>query len=161
MGNNNGKERRNFRNATKSEAKSERKSESAFHYSRGYIYTLEAAVIIAMILVSMGFIFSVPSQQPESETVNIKHQGFDSLEYLDKTGVLRRVVWESDETELESQLKPLLSKNLRYETNICSHNCSAEVTVNETIVGVNYYVADYRNIYLGKKVVLWIWRKGS
>ncbi|MBI2578161.1 MAG: hypothetical protein HYW26_00465 [Candidatus Aenigmarchaeota archaeon] len=131
-----------------------------FFSSKGYIYTLEALVIITLILISISVMFSVPSQRPELEISNIKQQGFESLEYMDKYGDLRRIVSSSNEAELKSLLSPLLSKNLAYEVNICKSNCSsASVAGNETVVAVKYYIADYRNVYTGKKVILWMWRK--
>lgn len=127
---------------------------------KGYIYTLEALVVITFVILTITFMFNVTPQQPELEISNVKQQGFEALEYMDKRGELRRIVWENDEAELESQVSQLLSKNLKIESNICSFNCSAgSVTGNETVVGVRYYVANYRNIYLGKKVILWMWRK--
>jgi len=128
--------------------------------SKGYLYTLEALIVISLVLVTIAFVFNVPSQQPELEISNLKNQGFEALEYLDKRDDLRRVVYESDENELKSQIFPLISKNLEFEVNICKENCSAaSVVTNETVVAVKYYVADYKDSYLGKKVILWMWRK--
>lgn len=149
-------------NISKKGNESQERETVGFSSLKGYIYTLEAMIVITLVLVTLAFMFNVPSQKPELEISNIKHQGFEALEYLDKTGDLRRIVWENDEDELESRAKALISKNLKIESNICKTNCSAaSVAGNETVIAVDYYVADYRNLYIGKKVILWIWRKGG
>jgi len=126
---------------------------------KGYIYTLEVFIAISMIFLTLVFVFRNPPQRPELEISLIKQQGFEALEYLDNKGVLRQYVSSSDEFSIENSLSGILSANMAYETEICSSSClDSNIPVNETVVAVDYYIAGYRDAYLGKKVRLWMWR---
>jgi hypothetical protein len=128
--------------------------------AKGYIYTLEVLIAVSIILVSLVFIFRSSPAKPELETSLIKTQGADALSFLDSKGTLRKLVYDDNETEIETQLKTYLPKNIGFEVQVCTSPCSAvNVPVNETVVAVNYYISGYKENYLGKKVRLWLWRK--
>ena len=126
---------------------------------KGYLYTLEVFIALSMIFLTLVFVFRNPPLRPELEISLIKQQGFEVLEYLDYKGVLRQYVSNSDEVSIENSLSSLLSSNIAYETEICASSClDSNVPVNETVIAVDYYIAGYRDAYLGKKVRLWMWR---
>ena len=134
--------------------------ESRIPSCKGYIYTLEVLIAVSIILVSLVFIFRSSPVKPELETSLIKTQGADALSFLDSKGTLRKLVYADNETEIETQLKTYLPKNIGFEVQVCTSPCSAvNVPVNETVVAVNYYVSGYRENYIGKKARLWLWRK--
>lgn len=131
-----------------------------FSYAKGYIYTLEVLIAVAVILVSLVFIFRSSPTKPDLDISIIKTQGMDALSFLDAKGTLRKLVFDDNETEIENQLKSYLPKNIGFEAELCTLSCSAvNVPVNETVVALNYFVSGYKESFIGKKIKLWLWRK--
>ncbi len=127
---------------------------------KGYIYTLEVIIAISIIVLSVVSILRTPPTKPEFSTSTIKMQGFEALEYLDRKGDLKKLVFQENETELENKMSGIMPKEIGFEMEFCSYSCSeVNVPANETVVVVNYYVSGYKENYIGKKVKLWIWRK--
>lgn len=132
----------------------------AFSSAKGFIYTLEVLIAVAIILASLVFIFRSSPAKPELDVSIIKTQGMDALSFLDAKGSLRKLVFDDNETEIETQLKAYLPKNIGFEVQLCTSPCSAvNVPVNETVVAVSYYISGYKESYVGKKARLWLWRK--
>ena len=131
-----------------------------FSAPKGYIYTLEVLIAISLILVSVVFIFRNPPAKPEFGISTMKIQGLQALEYLDNKGDLKNLVFQENETELENRIKNILPIEAQFETEICNFSCSAaNVPLNETVIGIDYYASGYKENYVGKKVRLWIWRR--
>lgn len=127
---------------------------------KGYIYTLEVLIAIAVIIISVVLIFRSPPAKPEFATSTMKIQGFEALEYLNSKGDMKNLVFQENETQLESMISAILPNEIRFEAEICSFSCSeVNVPVNETVVAINYYVSGHEYSYVGKKVKLWLWRK--
>jgi hypothetical protein len=131
-----------------------------WHLSKkGYMYTLEVLLALSLIFVAIVYLFSQPTDKPELEISIIKMQGFQALKYLDEKGVLRKYVSDDDEKGIEKELKDILIKNIKFETEICVTTCSTRnVPSGQAIISVTYYVSGYRNTYDAKKVRLYMWR---
>ncbi len=127
---------------------------------RGFVYTLEVLIAVSIILVSLVFLFRSPPPKPALDTSVIKTQGMNALMFIDAKGTLRKNVFYDNETQIETELKLYLSKNIGFETELCALRCSAaNLPSNETVIAIDYYISGYNENYLGKKVKLWLWRK--
>jgi hypothetical protein len=132
---------------------------------KGYVYTLEVLIAASMITMALVFMFKTPPAKPETELSMIKKQGFESLQYLDNSGELRPLVFQNNETQIQSLLKNLTTAE--FEVHICKNGdiCSvssdlvSNVPGNQTVVVVDYYISGYKHSYSPKKVKLFLWRK--
>ena len=126
---------------------------------KGFVYTLEALIVIGIVFVLMAFVFrfSIPASQPD--VVIIKRAGIDALEYMEQNFDLRRYVSEVDTAQIDKGLASILAGNIKFETEICSASCNpVGVPAKQTVVVVDYYIAAYRDGFEGQKIRLWMWR---
>ena len=127
---------------------------------KGYIYIVEVLLAIGIMLAAVFFVFGTSADIPDYSHVIMGQTGFDALHYLDNKGILRQLVHERKETELENALSPLIPDNIGYETEICTVSCSnANLTGTQTVISIDYYISSYRESYVGKKVRLWLWSR--
>ncbi len=130
---------------------------------KGYIYTLEVMLAIALVTGTMIFIFNIIPQTKQSNIVVIKSSGYNALEYLDATDDLRYLVSEQKSTkDLSKNLSAILPVNLDFKVEICSltEECDTKkVPTNRTVVGIDYYVSGYNEKFVNKKVRLLLWEK--
>ena len=125
---------------------------------KGYLYTIEVLIAVAVIFFSVYFLYSSPSPEPEIELAVIKQQGFYALEYMHGHDYLEKYVLAEDEYSIEQLLRGILSPNINFETEICRQSCEdTNVPGNRTVISLDYYVAGYRDSYLGKKLKMWLW----
>ena|SRR3989338_9490867 len=131
-----------------------------FGKSKGYVYTLEVMLAVALITVTLVLVFSSTPEQAETNLAIMKQNGYDALFYLDQNGWLRDSVSRGAVSEIDNNLTDILPKNQKFDTNICTTSCnSTEIPANTTLVVVDYYISGYRGTFVGKKVRLWMWRK--
>ncbi len=127
---------------------------------KGYVYTLEIALGLMLMVLTFVSLFSNPPQKPEIEVSIIKQSGFNALDFLNREGLLRELVQNLSETELESRLSALLSKSINIETEICTESCTASgISSKGNVIAFDYYVSAYNENYMGRRVRLWMWRK--
>ncbi len=130
---------------------------------RGYVYTLEVMLAIALVTGTMIFIFNIIPQTKQSNIVVIKSSAYNALEYLDATDDLRYLISEHKNTkELSKNLTAVLPVNLDFKIEICSLTevCdTSKVPINRTVVGIDYYISGYRDKFINKKVRLLVWEK--
>jgi hypothetical protein len=125
--------------------------------SKGYVYTLEVMLAIAIILIAVVMLFGTV-QVPESSNVGlIKRQGYEVLEFLDQKDELRQLVKNGDEINLKKKVRDLLTPGITIELDICTTSCSGQVPQNKNIVSVDYYVSGFRDSFFNKKVRMWMW----
>lgn len=128
--------------------------------SKGYVYTLEAMIAIALIFVTLIFVFSSSPEQPETSLAIMKQNVYDALVYLDQSDDLRNATSTGSVSAIESNLSKLLPASIKYDTIVCTTSCnSSELPANRTIVTVDYYISGYQDKYVGRKVRIWIWRR--
>src|SRR3989338_2505354 len=109
---------------------------------RGYIYTLEVFIAVSIMIITLTFLYRTPPQKPQFEISEIKMQGMQALEYLDKKGDLRDQAIISNKTILESRINNTLITSLGFETDTCKFTCDmTDVPANKTIVSIDYYIA--------------------
>jgi hypothetical protein len=126
--------------------------------SRGYLYSIEVLLAVSAIFLALFFLFRAPAPEPDIEMAIVKQQGFYALEYLSSHDILEKYVADNNELAIERTLSDILSQNINFETEICRQNCDqTNVPANTTVIAVDYYVSAYKNIYLGKKLRLWLW----
>ncbi len=127
---------------------------------KGYVYTLEIVIGMLLILVTFISLFSSPPSKPEIEVTVIKQSGFNSLDFINKEGLLRELVQNNSEAELESRLSALLSKSVKLEAEICTETCGTTgVSTTGNVITFDYYVSAFNENYMGRRVKLWLWRK--
>jgi hypothetical protein len=124
---------------------------------KGYVYTLEVMIAVAIVLVAIVILFST-AQVPEASSVGlIKKQGYDVLEFLDINDELRPLVKNGDENTLKTRVRTLLTSGITIELDICTVQCSGQVPQNKNIVSVDYYVSGYKDSFFNRKVRMWMW----
>ncbi|MBI2971404.1 MAG: hypothetical protein HYY37_03245 [Candidatus Aenigmarchaeota archaeon] len=128
--------------------------------NKGYVYTLEVLIALSLILVTIFLAMKTPPTKPESEISLIKRTGFETLDFLTTRNRLREWVDADNESVIEGELLALLPKNVLAEVQLCTSPCDdSNVPRNQTVIGVDYYVAGYKDKYIGKEVKVWLWRK--
>lgn len=125
---------------------------------KGYVYTLEMLIALSFILVTVFAVMREPPGKPDFETGLIKREGFEALDYLNARGSLREWAASGNASALEGELAGVLPKSLAAKALFCTSPCRMQVPENATVVSVDYYIAGYRDAYLGTKVKLWMWR---
>ncbi|MEK6901839.1 MAG: hypothetical protein AABX37_05825 [Nanoarchaeota archaeon] len=128
--------------------------------SKGYIYTLEVLLAMAMILVALTFLYRTPPQLPELEASTMKVQGIQVLEYLDRKGDLRQFAIVANETDIESRINNTIVSAIDFELDICTLACNETgVPRNKSVIAVDYYIAGYRAAHNVTKIKMWMWRR--
>lgn len=139
------------------------------HSRKGYLYTIEVLLAMAIVFVAVTFAFRAAPPKPELQLPLMKQIGFDALKYLDHSGKLRGYALNSDEKNLEKDLKDVMSKKIKFETEICTQpsTCSERNVPNDkTIAIVDYYITNcinclsgssYDKTYSFKRVRLYVW----
>ncbi len=122
---------------------------------KGFEKTLEAAIAIVLILVSMVFIFA----GEEIREPQISATGYECLKNLEDQGLLRYYAVNNLEDSLNTSLKTCIPPLLNYTAKICATSqCSAVLPVNRTIFLSSYLIAGYDS-FNPKLVNLWVWLK--
>jgi len=126
--------------------------------NKGYVYSLEMLIAVSIILVALVLIFREGPKEQQIEVSLLKRYAWESLEYLNYNGSLREYAANDDEGSIENSLSNILPQNVFFELDICKLQCDdTNVPKNETVVTVDYYVSGYRNIFVEKKVKMWVW----
>lgn len=122
---------------------------------KGFEKTLEAAIAIVLILVSIVFLFTGNGiTEPQ-----MSNTGYECLKNLDNQGLLRYYAVNDLEVSLSDSLKACIPPLLGYATKICSTSaCSAVLPVNKTIFLSTYLIAG-DNSFNPRLVDLWVWLK--
>jgi hypothetical protein len=124
---------------------------------KGYVYTIEALIAIALILIATVIIFGI-SQTPSSSSLSLaKKQGFDAMEFLDQNDELRLLVAVGNKNDLKNRLKDLLPPGITLDVDICRYDCTANTPANKNVVSLDYYISGYHDTFFMKKVKIWMW----
>lgn len=127
---------------------------------KGYVYTLEVMLAVALIIVTVVMIFGTGPKESETEIALIKQMGFDTLHYLDQSGDLRDAVARGALAEIDINLTIMLPTTIVFDSNICRGTCvSSSLPENRTVVVIDYYIGSYRDNFINKKLRLWLWKK--
>ncbi len=125
--------------------------------SKGYIYTLEVMIAIAIVLIAVVTLFTT-AQVPESPPAGlIKKQGYEVLEFLEQKDELRQLVQVGDRNTLKNKVRGLLPPGITIELDICTTSCTGQVPQGKNIISIDYYVAGYKDSFFNKKVKMWMW----
>ena len=128
--------------------------------SRGYVYTLEVMLAVAMMLVTLVLVFSGTPEQAETSLPTMKQTGYDALFYMDQAGDLGNSASRGAVDEIKVNLTAVMPAGIAFDADICSAMCNSTlVPANRTVVTVDYYVGGYRDMLVRKKVRLWMWEK--
>lgn len=129
-------------------------------YSKGFIYTLEVMLAVAIMLATLVLVFSTSPEQAETSLPTIKQTGYDALFYMDQAGDLRYYVSTGALTDIKNELATILPSGIVFDASICRTSCNSTLLPgNRTTVIVDYYVGAYRGQFINKKVRLWMWEK--
>ncbi|MFH0949178.1 MAG: hypothetical protein V1802_01695 [Candidatus Aenigmatarchaeota archaeon] len=125
---------------------------------KGYVYTIEAFVAVAIIFLSVFFSLQFAGYYPETRSSVIKTRGYNAIEHLDDTGQLRSLVMKGNEKSIEGNITNLIGNEINVTVKICSLVCQQpSLPANTTIVPVEYYISSSSETYIGKKLVAWFW----
>jgi hypothetical protein len=124
--------------------------------------SLEAVIAVLMIATIFIIFYQTLGVMPEFEAINWKIVGYNGLKSLDRTLGLRQDVQTGNTTAIENKLANTIPITANYTVRICGVSCdtprisSASLT---KIVSVSYVIAGYRDQYLPRQVVLYMWPK--
>lgn len=140
--------------------KAETRKQTSYPASKGYIYTLEVMLATATILATLILIFATVPEEAETNLAVMKQTGYDALFYMDQNNELRNAVSKGSLSSINNNLSKIFPTSVDFDTSVCTVSCnSTEIPANRTIIVVDYYIGGYREIYINKKVRLWIWEK--
>lgn len=121
---------------------------------KGFVKTLEAAIAITLILVSVVFLFpeKVKTEPKISDTA------YNCLRNLDNRGVLRYYAVNNLESNLISDLKGCIPPLFDYVVKICTTStCSISISNKEVFLS-SYLIAGENSIK-PTLINLWVWLK--
>ncbi len=128
---------------------------------KGQLYTLESAIAILMILVILIFLFKAPRPLPEFKTINYKLKAYNSLEFLERNGNLRRDATDANATAIEEKLSPYIPDFINYTVVI--FNQSTNLTLKPSfldkkdVISVSYFLAGDIDEYSPRDVRVYLW----
>jgi hypothetical protein len=124
---------------------------------KGYIYTLESGIAISIVVISVVLILSSQrAAQPLSPAL-VKQQGMDALKFLDEKDDLRFFVYSENRNEIRDRLRALIPGSIFIAVDVCDTACAAALPQGKSVIAVDYYISGYRDIFVDKKVRLWMW----
>jgi hypothetical protein len=122
---------------------------------KGFEKTLEAAIAIVLILVSIVFMFT----NKEITEPQMSATGYECLKNLDNQGLLRYYAANGLEDSLNADLKTCIPPLLNYTTKICATStCNTVLPINKTVFLSTYLIAG-DNSFNPRLVDLWVWLK--
>jgi hypothetical protein len=122
---------------------------------KGFEKTLEAAIAIVLILVSIIFLFT----NKEITEPQLSATGYECLKNLDNQGMLRYYAANGLEDRLNADLKTCIPSLLNYTTKICATStCNTVLPINKTVFLSTYLIAG-DNSFNPRLVDLWVWLK--
>jgi hypothetical protein len=127
---------------------------------KGYIYTLEVLLAISIILGSIFLIMGGIRNSEDYRPTSVAQQMFDALKYMDTKGTLRASVDNNNTLYIKNNLTALLPETIKFAVAVCTTDCSSTATPNDrTVFVLDYFIAGYKDVYLGKRVHVWVWEK--
>ena len=130
---------------------------------RGTFYTLEAALAVAMIVVTLVFFFQEPIESLELSKANYKLRIYDALKISDDVGDLRKNALDNNATAIESELNSYSSYLSGYlDYNVTIYNKTSNLTAvpsisSEDIITVGYFLAGKIGNYTPKDIRVFVW----
>jgi len=122
---------------------------------KGFEKTLEAAIAIVLILVSIVFLFT----GKEITEPQMSATGYECLKNLDNQGMLRYYAANGLVDRLNADLKTCIPPLLNYTTKICATStCNTVLPLNKTVFLSTYLIAG-DNSFNPRLVGLWVWLK--
>jgi hypothetical protein len=127
---------------------------------KGSFYSLEAAIAVAMIIVTIVLFFQTPQTPVELSKANYKVRIYDALEISDEVGNLRNMVLDNNATGIENEIGTYVQAYLNYNVTIYNKtgNLTAVPTLDsENILTVSYFLAGTVGNYTPREVRVFIW----
>ena len=124
---------------------------------KGITKTLEVVIAASILLAGLGFMFMPKLNEPIDD---LRHQGYDALEYLDDSGKLRNFAKNNDNTGVSIGLDTLI--DYKFKAVFCKITCdSSGVPDQKSIVVIDHYISGYPDencIEIDpKKLRLYLW----
>ena len=101
---------------------------------KGYLYTIEVMIMVAVIIMSISYLFRYPLAYSDTGSDIIRRQGMDALEYLGMQD-MRHLV--SDINELNTRIDELLPDAV--ESVACLDCSDIDAPAGQTIILLNYF----------------------
>ena len=127
---------------------------------KGTFYTLEAAIAVAMIVVTLVFFFQRPVETLELSKANYKLRVYDALKIYDDVGDLRKNALDNNATGIKSELSSYISTYLSY--NVTIYNKTSNLTAvpsisSGDIITVGYFLVGKVGNYTAKEIRVFVW----
>ncbi len=119
---------------------------------KGYLYTIEVMIVVAIIIMTVTYLFQYPISPLNDDEDLVRRYGFDALEFLSMDDI--RYLIYNDIDLLNSKIDAILPVTIE---SIACVQCSVELP-KDSVVVVNYYVAG-SDTYQPKTLKLYLWRK--
>ena len=130
---------------------------------KGTFYTLEAAIAVAVIVVTLVFFFQEPIESLELSKANYKLRIYDALKISDDVGNLRKNALDNNATGIESELNSYSSYLSGYlDYNVTIYNKTSNLTAvpsisSENIITVGYFLSGKVGNYTPKEIRVFVW----
>lgn len=119
---------------------------------KGYLYTIEVMIAVAIIVISITYLFRFPVNAASSDDALMKQYGLNAIALLDSQDM--RYLAYNNLTGLNRRINALLPDALNATTCLdCNLNVDAE-----SVIVLNHYMAGDKS-YEPKTLRLFIWRK--
>jgi len=123
---------------------------------KGYLYTIEVMIVVAIIVMSVTFIFRYPLFSDSIDEELIRKYGMDTLQYLGAQDL--RYLAYNDMSELNNRIDDIIPGAVE---SVACIDCSAEdagAPSDKSVIIISYYlVGEYS--YQPGVLKLYLWRK--
>ncbi len=120
----------------------------------GYLYTIEVMIVVAVIIMSVTFIFRYPLTSPDDNEDIIRQYGIDALEFLSYQN-LRELVY-NDMPGLNQQLNAILPDAI--DSTACITCSGVSIPDDRSVVVLKYYLVGYAS-YSPEVLNVYLWRE--
>lgn len=127
---------------------------------KGSFYTVEAAIAVVMMIMTLVFFFQNPPETLELGKTNYKLKIYDALKISDDVGDLRKNTMTNNAAAIESELSSYIPVYLDYNVTIYNKTDSLTAVPNissDNIITVSYFLAGKVGNYTPKEVRVFAW----
>ncbi|MFH1420802.1 MAG: hypothetical protein ABIG30_02435 [Candidatus Aenigmatarchaeota archaeon] len=121
---------------------------------KGYLYTIEVLIVVAIIIVVAVFLFRSPPDRPNTEITLMKQKLLWAVDYMYTTD-LRQLVFDDNADVIIQRLSDMLPG---IEIDACV-DCDKNIDANN-VATVQYYFSGIER-YEARMLRIYAWRKNS
>lgn len=125
---------------------------------KGYLYTMEVFIVLALLLLSVILVYRDPPTKPDQSFLIIEKQMLTAVEAFKKQEGDYYISKKND-TYIEEVLRDTLLSNIKYDVVICKENCASDFLPDGRDIHVlDIYSSGYTK-YTPRKLRVYFWKK--